>query len=154
MQPQHDIEQKTQYEIRPEPYSARTDHYVKQETAYRSYKKIVLGVMLVVAGCVGFLDHIDLLQIGKLWRYAPLLMVGFGVTKMAFFYSEPRMFAQGAMTSFIGLWLFAVLQDFAGLTFRNSWPLLLIAFGVRILLEASLTQLFSQKSSEENHHAK
>lgn len=106
--------------------------------------------MLLVAGCVSFLNYLGVLHLRNVWQYAPLLMVGFGVANMVFFYSQPRLFARGAMMSFMGLWLFAVFQGFAGLTFQNSWPLVLIAFGVRIILESSLTLLASKKNLEKN----
>jgi hypothetical protein len=34
----------------------------------------------------------------------------------------------------VGLWLFAVLEQLFGLTFRNSWPIFIIAAGVQMVV--------------------
>ncbi len=81
------------------------------------------------------------------WHIGPLLMVLVGVLKMTV-YPNIKQFSRGLLLTFLGVWLFAVFEHWLGLTFANSWPLVLIAFGVRIIVESTLKFFFAK---EQNH---
>ncbi|MBI3229794.1 MAG: hypothetical protein HYZ45_06340 [Burkholderiales bacterium] len=105
--------------------------------AQRMIKHLTVGLFLLGFGAIAFLNQQGVLHVTELWHYAPLIMVVFGLAKM-FVAPTPSRFARGVFLVFLGLWVTASLVGFAGLTFANSWPLVLIAVGIRMLLEAVL----------------
>jgi Domain of unknown function (DUF5668) len=44
--------------------------------------QLVAGAALVLAGVVVFLANLDLLELGAVWRYWPLVLIGVGVNKL------------------------------------------------------------------------
>ena len=103
------------------------------------------GLTLIVIGVLFMLDRFTSIEFGDVMRsYWPFIVILVGFS---------RLFSRE--TAWAGLWLIAVgtwLQfahlHILGLTYRNSWPLLLIALGggmvVRALIEAAIPE-------EENH---
>lgn len=100
------------------------------------------GLALVCFGMAIFLDQMNLVEIDGLWHYSPLLLVVFGINKMIGYPSATH-FTSGLWLMFMGLWLFAVLENMFGLTFRNSWPFGLIACGISMILEPFIQQRFA-----------
>jgi hypothetical protein len=70
-------------------------------------------------------------------------------------YPNGREFANGLWTVFMGLWLFAVLEGMFGLTFRNSWPLVIIFAGVSMAIRPIAERHFGRYgANRENGHGK
>ena len=109
------------------------------------------GLVLVCFGVVIFLDQMDLVEMRELWHYSPLLLIVFGVNKMIG-YPTAKHFTSGLWLLFMGVWLFAVFEHLFGLTFRNSWPFVIIASGISMMLEPFIQKRFAQ--NEEPHHEK
>jgi hypothetical protein len=109
------------------------------------------GVVLVCVGVTIFMDRIGYVDIDALWHYWPLLMVVFGINKMIG-YPTAKHFTSGLWSVFIGLWLFAVFEHMFGLTFRNSWPFIIIASGVSMILEPVIKRRFA--ANEESNYEK
>ena len=57
----------------------------------------------------------------------------------------PGEFTSGLWMVFIGTWLFAVFDHRFDLTFRNSWPLLLIGGGLIMVIKPFLEKRALQK---------
>lgn len=119
------------------------------DNSYQWRKQLVWGLVLVGLGAAVYLDSVDLVEIDELWHYWPLLMVVVGVNKMIG-YPTARDFTSGLWTMFVGLWLFAVFEGLYGLSFGNGWPFLIIAWGVRMILEPLIKQGFA--SNTESRH--
>ena len=119
------------------------------DNSYQWRKQLVWGLVLVGLGAAVYLDSVDLVEIDELWHYWPLLLVAVGVNKMIG-YPTARDFTSGLWTMFIGLWLFAIFEGLYGLTFGNGWPFLIIAWGVRMILEPFIQQGFA--SNTESRH--
>jgi len=122
---------------------------VSTDNSYQWRKQLVWGLVLVGLGAAVYLDSVDLVEIDELWHYWPLLLVAVGVNKMIG-YPTARDFTSGLWTMFIGLWLFAIFEGLYGLTFGNGWPFLIIAWGVRMILEPFIQQGFA--SNTESRH--
>ena len=119
------------------------------DTSYQWRKQLLWGLLLVGLGTAFFLDRTDILELDELWHYWPLLMVVIGLNKMIG-YPTARDFTSGLWTMFIGLWLFAIFEGVYGLTFRNGWPFLVIAWGVKLIVEPFIKQRFA--SHTESRH--
>lgn len=123
---------------------------MNSEDAYRWRKQIVWGLLLILIGSVVLLDRFAYLDAGELWRYWPLLLVVVGINQ-TIGYPSPREFGNGLWLVFIGLWLFAVFENIFGLTFRNSWPLFILAWGVKLVLDPFITRRLANNNPENRH---
>lgn len=107
------------------------------------------GVVLVFFGVTIFLDQMGLVEIHGMWHYWPLLLVVFGINKMIG-YPTAKHFTSGLWMVFMGLWLFAVFEHLFGLTFRNSWPFVIIASGITMILEPFIKKRFAPNEEPGN----
>ena len=130
------------------------------ENSYAARKQVMWGLVLIAVGVIFLLDRMDLvdfISVRNLWHYWPLLIVAAGINQ-TIGYPSAREFCNGLWTVFIGLWLFAVFEGFLGLTFRNSWPLFLLMWGLQMVLSPVINRRFPQQSlqssqSKENDRA-
>ncbi|MGX4640081.1 LiaF transmembrane domain-containing protein [Massilia sp. SYSU DXS3249] len=120
------------------------------ENNYAARKQIMWGVVLIAVGVIFLLDRMDIVDLRSLWHYWPLLIVAAGINQ-TIGYPSAREFSNGLWTVFIGLWLFAVFEGYFGLTFRNSWPLFLLMWGVQMVLAPVVQRRFPQ--TKENDRA-
>jgi len=120
------------------------------EEAYRWRKQAAWGLSLILVGSVLLLDRLHYLDAGAWWHYWPLLVVLVGINQ-TIGYPTPREFGNGLWTIFIGLWLFACFENLFGLTFRNSWPLFLLAAGLKMVLEPLIARRLAHSNPEPRH---
>lgn len=121
------------------------------EEAYRWRKQAVWGLLLIAAGTVVLFDRLGYLDIGPVWdywHYWPLLLVVGGINQ-AIGSPTPRELGGGLWTAFIGLWLFACFEHVFGLTFGNSWPLFILAFGLKLVLQPLVARRFASQASTD-----
>lgn len=97
-------------------------------------KQLAWGLVLIAVGIAIFLQKMDLIELYTMWHYWPLFIVVAGAIKMIT-YTRAGEFTSGLWTVLVGLWLYAVFEHMFGLTFRNSWPLVIIACGAVMILE-------------------
>ena len=120
------------------------------ENSYRQRKQMMWGLVLILVGLVFLLDRMDVLDASEIWHYWPLLLVVAGINQ-TIGYPSAKEFTNGLWLVFIGLWLFAVSEGFLGLTFRNSWPLFILMWGVQLVLGPVIARRFP--SNREKDHA-
>ena len=120
------------------------------EDAYRWRKQVVWGLLMIAVGVVVLLDRMYYIDAGAYWRYWPLLLVVVGINQ-TIGYPSPREFGNGLWTVFIGLWLFACFNHVFGLTFRNSWPLFILAWGLKLVFQPLVARRFAQQQSTLKH---
>lgn len=118
-------------------------------SSYEWRKQLMWGLVLVIVGVTFALDQMDLIDVEGLWHYWPLLIVISGINKMIG-YPTAKHFSSGLWMVFIGLWLFAVLDHLFGLTFGNSWPFLIIACGVSMIVEPLIKKRFPSHQEPRN----
>ncbi len=107
------------------------------------------GLMLIGFGVLVLFDRLDVFDAVELWHYWPLALVVFGINKMIG-YPTPKHFTSGLWMTFVGLWLFATFEHMWGLEFYNSWPFLIIAWGIQLILEPFIKDRFS--ANKEQRH--
>ena len=95
---------------------------------------LIWGVVLIAIGSVFLLDRLDWLP-DRPWSFWPLfpVLIGLGLTISARDWEGRK---GGLITLGIGLWLWANEEGWGDLTWRSSWPLLLIGFGALSVFEA------------------
>lgn len=120
------------------------------EDAYRWRKQVVLGLLMIAIGIIVLLDRMYYIDAGDYWHYWPLLLVVVGINQ-TIGYPSPRELGNGVWTIFIGLWLFACFEHLFGLTFRNSWPLFILAWGVKLVFQPLVARRFLQAQSQQGY---
>jgi hypothetical protein len=121
---------------------------VDLKNSYHWRRQLMWGLLLVGAGLAIFLDQFDIVELDGLWRFSPLLVI-IGINRMIG-YPSPRDISSGLWTTFLGVWVFAVFEGLSGLTFRNSWPIVIIAAGAKLILEPFIARRFA--SNKEYGH--
>jgi hypothetical protein len=108
------------------------------ETQHRSWfnSQTILGIAILLMGVFFLLDNTSVLDIGPFWKYWPIILIIAGAGKMIEA-DDKKGVIDGAWLAFIGTWLFISFNHIFGLSFRTSWPLLIVAWGVSILWKES-----------------
>ena len=93
---------------------------------------IIIGSFLVLAGGVLLLENSGMIDIGPIWQFWPLVLVGLGIVRMK---EAPSRSEQGVglWLLLLGLWLTVSILHIGGLRFSDTWPALFIALGVSMI---------------------
>jgi hypothetical protein len=107
---------------------------------------VFIGSFLVLAGGALLLENFDLIDIGSVWRFWPLILVGLGIARMRAAASRREQGA-GLWLLLLGLWLTVSILNIGGLTFSDTWPAIIIAAGLSMLWKSlpALPQLNQEK---------
>ncbi len=112
-------------------------------TSYKWRSQMVWGLILIVLGGAMMLDRLNMIEIYDLWHYWPLVLVVIGINRMI---GSPSIkhFIGGSWMIFLGFWLYAISEGM--ISFRSSWPILIIFWGLEMIIEPIL----SARSKEQN----
>jgi hypothetical protein len=91
-----------------------------------------VGILLLGIGALFLLNNLDFIYVGRVWDYWPFILVALGIQKVVTAGSRDKV-GSGLWLAFLGLWLFVSIQEIWDLGFRETWPALLIAWGVGII---------------------
>jgi hypothetical protein len=119
------------------------------QKSYDWRRQLLWGLFLIGLGTAFLFDRMDMFDMLTLWQYWPMLFVFLGINKMIGAPSA-RHVASGLRTVFTGLWLFACFQHLYGMTFHNSWPLLLIVWGATMVITPFLKTRLEQNTEYSN----
>lgn len=115
-------------------------------TAYRWRQQIVWGTGLIIAGCVLLLDRADIIELDfnpmNFWRWWPWLLVISGLTKIIP-PTTPRYLLSGLWEIFFAGWWYVSFNHIWGWGFGETWPALVVATGVGMLLRPLLDNIFA-----------
>ena len=104
-----------------------------------SFSTAFVGVLLIALGTLLFLDKMDVLEFGRLWRFWPVVLIGLGMSHILESSRENlKSIGTGVMLVLVGVVFILTNFHMLGLTFRTSWPLLLLAVGIGIVVMALL----------------
>lgn len=127
------------------------------ETTCRNDNRVqdaVIGILLVLFGTVMLLQHLDLfyledLGIRSVWHLWPLIFVVVGISKF-FGITHLQQIGGGVWWIFLGAWLYVSIYHVYDLSFRETWPAMLVAVGVSMLWESYWKH--HRRSLKENGH--
>ena len=97
----------------------------------RDLKPLLWGLFLIALGGAFLLQRyldVDLPHVGQLW---PLVFFVIGTSHLL-----DRRPGSAVTMYLMGVFFFAVTLDWYGFTYRNSWPLLLVAVGAGMIVRA------------------
>jgi hypothetical protein len=78
-------------------------------------------------------EHTGILEMGSVRHYWPFLLVIFGISRIIQSPHDETMI-KGFCLVFIGIWLYISLEHFWGLRLRETWPAVVIFYGVSFIL--------------------
>jgi hypothetical protein len=103
-------------------------------------RHLLWGVALVALGTIFLMDRLAWLDLTQYlgpqtrwWHFLPLLLALGGAIRLLSAHTA-RQVVKGLGRMAVGVWLFASLEQLWGLTFANSWPVLLVAAGAQMLV--------------------
>jgi hypothetical protein len=100
-----------------------------------SLTRTIIGLVLVVVGVAMLLEFQNIVDIGPLWRYWPVILIGVGALK--FFQAFDRDEQGGGIVMvLIGSWLLISIQHYWDLSFHETWPAVFVAIGISLLWKA------------------
>jgi hypothetical protein len=88
--------------------------------------------VLILAGAALLLENQELIQVGPLWRFWPLIVIGLGIAKFTRAQSREDQ-GSGMFLALIGIWFLVSVLHLWDLTFHDTWPAVFIAFGASML---------------------
>jgi hypothetical protein len=102
-----------------------------RDERYRQSKRLVWGIFLIVLGSLFLLDRYGLVTIPHVGEMWPAVFFAIAAIRVL-----ERRFGSAVELLALGAWFFICEFEWHGLTYRNSWPLLLIGLGVGIVIKA------------------
>jgi hypothetical protein len=108
------------------------------------------GLLLLALGILFLLQNFDFIVVDHAVQYWPLIVIAVALAKL-FDAKDAATRASAIWWLFVGCWLLVSSIHFMGLSFGNSWPLLLIGWGASILLKNSHVHP-NYKTVEEHHN--
>src|SRR5262245_35172158 len=116
----------------------------------RRIAQLVAGAALVLAGVAAFLANLDLLELGAVWRYWPLVLIAVGINKLIQ-PEDKKSTDEGIWICTIGAWLLISNLKLFGLGYGKSWPLLILAIGISIVWSALTPEASANTPAEEKN---
>lgn len=102
--------------------------------------RMIVGTIFIVFGTLLLLHKLDVVYleyfgIDSFWQLWPAIFVFIGLFKLA---DAPSVFhfGDGAWWIFLGIWLYISINHIYGLSFRETWPAIIIAWGVSVIWES------------------
>lgn len=100
------------------------------------------GTLLIAAGVFLLLVQYDGIREFSIWNWWPLWPIGIGVWKLAR-WDDPEELGSAVTFLLLGVWLMVSNFGWYGLTWRNSWPLALVAVGAGMVVRALASSLMA-----------
>lgn len=101
----------------------------------RSAPGLIIGSVLIILGTFLILMNLGIVESIPLWRYWPIAIAIIGLYKLVQA-ETPKERREGFWFFVIGLWLQASFSSWFGLRFLDSWPILVIAWGISLIRES------------------
>lgn len=93
---------------------------------------LVAGVILIAVGLCFLLMNLGWIDFGIPWGWWPLVLVAIGCGRLLTAGDDDER-RGAAWLVLIGGWLLVNVQGWFGLSWHNSWPLILVAAGLMIV---------------------
>lgn len=97
-------------------------------------KFILWGISLIAAGLIFLADRLDWIALGPVWSYWPMIFVIMGLIDCACARTL-KQFTDGLFCMILGAWIYVCIEQLWGWTFSKTWPVMLIAAGVSMIVD-------------------
>jgi cell wall-active antibiotic response 4TMS protein YvqF len=90
---------------------------------------LIAGLSMIAVGAAFLLDRLDVVELEDLWHHWPWLLIVIGVVQVVRG-RDWRSRRGGISTLIVGAWLLISVNELFDLSWHDSWPLLLVGFGL------------------------
>ena len=123
---------------------------MEQTHMYTNGGRLGIGIVLILLGALFLAHNLDIIYVDHIGRYWPVVFIVIGLVKLLGGGANPQ-HGSGLGWIFLGAWLFISLNGIWGFDFHNSWPILIIGWGVSMLWRG-LYQQSKVLTAEEQRH--
>ncbi len=123
---------------------------MEQSHKHNSVGRSVVGAGLILFGALILMHNLDIVYIDHVSRYWPALFILFGAARLLGSDDDPRQ-GHGLGWIFFGSWLLVSINGMWGLDFGNSWPILIVGWGISLLWRALYPQPRLVATEEHPH---
>jgi len=102
----------------------------------RPHDHLFTGLVLIVIGSAALLEKQGYGVLDFLWTHWPLAITVLGLLRLVTARSA-RQLGSACFLLLLSAWLYACETSYLGLSYHNSWPLLLLALGLGKILMGS-----------------
>ena len=118
--------------------------------------RLWFGFVQVAVGTLLLLDRFDVIDVEHGYAWWGLIPVAFGITRIAS-WSSARSVASGVSMALFGVWFLISANEWHGLDWGTSWPMVFVAIGASIIVRAALEPSFARRDANSapggEHHA-
>jgi len=115
-------------------------------------KQVTTGLLLVASGTLLLLVQRDVVELESVWRYWPVALIVVGIIKLVA-PGQGRDLPNGTLETLAGLWFLACNLNWLGFTYRETWPLVLVAIGLSQAVKALQPGRAAVPPLKEDGHA-
>ncbi len=116
---------------------------MRHDIGFQWRKQLVWGLLFIAAGSAILLDRAGVLDLDldllRLWRYWPALLAFIGLTQLIP-PTTPKYLLNGLWKIFFAAWWYVSFEHVMDLTFADTWPALIVAWGIGLVLQPLLTK--------------
>ncbi len=105
---------------------------MEQTRSYTNGGRFAFGIVLIALGALFLAHNLDIIYVDHISRYWPAIFIVIGLVKL-FDVGANHQQGSGLGWIFLGTWLLISLNGIWGFDFHNSWPILVIGWGVSML---------------------
>src|SRR5438105_3021088 len=106
--------------------------------------RMITGLLVMAIGIALLFERSALFYLHGVWRWWPLLLIGMGVAKLLT--PPPGGPRRGSTLVVVGVWF--LLDELGIWTLRDSWPIFLVAYGLKIVWNAVAVSAPASKQLE------
>jgi hypothetical protein len=121
-------------------FNHRKECIMKYRTEQRLTGGIVTGMLFIIFGALLLLHKLDIFYldafgINSFWDLWPVIFIFIGLSKLANAPSVRHM-GEGVWWIFLGTWFYVSVNHVYGLSFHQTWPAVIIAWGISVLWQS------------------
>jgi hypothetical protein len=110
--------------------------------------KLIFGLILIAVGIGGFLDAIDVWEVGNLWNWWPVGLIVLGLANEVTALRQRRSDGGTVMLA-VGVWMLIGSRHLFGLSYHTAFPAGIAVFGLGMLLHAIVDRPRAGKKQEQ-----
>jgi hypothetical protein len=103
--------------------------------------RVIAGLLFIGLGAILLMDKLNIIYFNWDWRYWPVIFIVVGIAKLSNAVNTHE-FGEAIWWIFLGCWFFISTNHIWGLHWGNSWPILVIGVGVKMIWKSMTSKQY------------